>query len=195
MNKGHVRICYEYLQHSVAFRRGRLKMTCLSGKLLFVIHLGVVGSVALRWLRKMEFKRTSSSAQPNISLAVDFSVVSTSRVAKGSGCPRGVSASPSQYFGKLSRPSTWCGPRGRGSRAEAQHVAPPRGALPQLHPTADRLPADPSPRFGGRSVSRICCSWSHHLSCSLLQPTMERLGVWGATDHAYMGNSMGYLHV
>lgn len=45
-------IWYEYLQYSVALERRRLKMTCLLGKLLLVIHMGVVGSVALRRLRK-----------------------------------------------------------------------------------------------------------------------------------------------
>lgn len=195
MNRGHVCICHEYLQHSVAFGRGRLKMTCLSGKLLFVIHLGGVGSVTLRQLGKMVFKRISSSAQLHISLAVYFSVISKSRVAKSSGSPRGGTASPSQYFGKLSRPSTWYGPCGWGSRAEAQRVDPPHGAVPQLHSTTDRLPADPSSRFGGRWVSRICCSWSHCLSCSLPQPAVERLGVWGAIYHVYMGHNVGYLHV
>lgn len=128
MNKGQVCICYEYLQRSVTLRRGRLKMIRLSGKLLFVIHLGAVGSVGFRRLRKMEFKMTSSSAQLNV--AVDFSAVSTSRLAKGSESSRCVTASPSQYFEKLSRPSAWCEPRGQGSRAEAHLVALPQGTAP-----------------------------------------------------------------
>lgn len=144
----------------------------------------------------MGFKRISSSAQLNISLAVDFSVViSNNRVAMGSGSPRGASALPRQYFGKLSRPRTWYWPRVWGSREEAQCVAPPQGTLPQPHPETNRLPADPSPTCGGRSASRICYSWSHHSPCSLSQPTTERLGFWGAIHRAYMGHNVGYLHV
>lgn len=142
----------------MAFRRGRLKMTRLSGKLPFVIHLGAVGSVTLRQLGKMRFKRTSSFTQLNISLAVVFSVLSKSRVVMGSGSPRGASASPSQYFGKSSRLGIWYRPCVRGSRAGGQDVAPPQGTLPQLHPRTNRLPDDPSPRRGGGSVSRICYS-------------------------------------
>jgi len=56
VNKGHVYICYEYLQHSVAFWRGRLKVAYLSGKLLFVIHLGAVASVACQPLIRVRPK-------------------------------------------------------------------------------------------------------------------------------------------
>lgn len=45
-------ICYKYLQYSVEYRRGRLKITYLLGELLLVIHTGVAGSMALRRLRK-----------------------------------------------------------------------------------------------------------------------------------------------
>lgn len=93
-----------------------------------MIHLGAVGSVGFRRLRKMEFKMTSSSAQLNV--AVDFSAVSTSRLAKGSESSRCVTASPSQCFEKLSRPSAWCELRGQGSRAEAHLVALPQGTAP-----------------------------------------------------------------
>lgn len=55
------------------FGRVRLKMTCLLGKLLLVIHMGVAGSLALRRLWKKWFKRTSSSAQLNIIVAVVLS--------------------------------------------------------------------------------------------------------------------------
>lgn len=101
-------------------------MTCLLGKLLLVIHMGVVGSVALRRLRKkMMFKRTSSSEDLNISVAIVFSL-STSRVAKDSGQSQMFLNLTLSVFWEIEQSQYLVWPHGQRSRAEAQHVAPPQ---------------------------------------------------------------------
>lgn len=167
---------------------------CLSGKLLFAIHLGVVGSVDLRQLRKMGFRGPHHLHNWTLALQLILLLCLRAERQRVQGVPEVSQPHLVSIFGNWAGPALSVGLVAKEA-GQKHSMWLLDGSLPQLHPTTDRLPADPSPRFGGRSVSRICCSWSHHLSCSLLHAATERLGVWGAIDHAYMGNNMGYLHV